>query len=276
MTDSYETRITRAIVGAYHDKLSRSLVSDVLIAGAGPSGLRAAMDLAAKGRTVTVLEKGLSPGGGVWGGAMAMNEVVVQEEALSGLEGLGLRPRPAGDGLLLIDAVELASALCLSAVRAGVVIFNLTLVEDLCVRAGRVVGLVANRTGVGEALPVDPISFQARAVLDATGHDAALVHMLRRRGLLAGSRAPPGEGPMDAEAGESSVVEKVTEVFPRLWISGMCVQAAQGGPRMGPIFGGMLGSGRRAAVLIEAALTGSLQGGSPGGARIQQSSGGTR
>ncbi|MEJ2186433.1 MAG: FAD-binding protein [Gemmatimonadota bacterium] len=58
MTDSYETRITRAIVGAYHDKLSRSLVSDVLIAGAGPSGLRAAMDLAAKGRTVTVLEKG--------------------------------------------------------------------------------------------------------------------------------------------------------------------------------------------------------------------------
>jgi ribulose 1,5-bisphosphate synthetase/thiazole synthase len=46
MTESFETRITRTIVGAYHGKLSRSLVSDVLIAGADPSGLRAAIDLA--------------------------------------------------------------------------------------------------------------------------------------------------------------------------------------------------------------------------------------
>jgi thiamine thiazole synthase len=255
IVDSYETRITRAILDAYHEKVSRSVVGDVLVVGAGPSGLRAAIDLASKGRKVTVLEKRLSPGGGIWGGAMAMNEVVIQDEALSALEGIAATPRPVERGLHVVDAVALASALCLKAVQAGVVVLNLTLAEDLCVHDGRVVGVVANRTGVGERLPVDPISFQAGAVLDATGHEAALVHMLRRRGLLEGRAGPQGEGPMDATEGESSVVEGVGEAYPGLWISGMCVQAALGGPRMGPIFGGMLLSGRRAAALIDRALT---------------------
>jgi thiamine thiazole synthase len=59
---------------------------------------------------------------------------------------------------------------------------------------------------------------------------------------------------MDAEEGESSVVAGVAELYPGLWVSGMSVQAALGGPRMGPIFGGMLLSGRRAAALIDRAL----------------------
>lgn len=50
-------------------------------------------------------------------------------------------------------------------------------------------------------------------------------------------------------AGEAFVVENVAEAYPGLWIAGMCVCATYGGPRMGPIFGGMLASGRRAARL---------------------------
>ncbi len=251
MADSYETQITRSILDAYHAKLSRSLVGDVLEVGAGPSGLIAAIDLAKKGRTVAVLEKRLSPGGGLWGGAMAMNEVVIQEEALDAVEGIAVRPRPTGDGLYVIDAVELASALCLKALQVGVIVLNLTMAEDLCVHAGQVCGVVANRTGVGDVMPVDPISFQAGAVLDATGHDAALVHMLHRRGLLEGFTSLSGEGAMNAAEGESFVVEKVAEVYPGLWVTGMCVAAVLGGPRMGPIFGGMLLSGKQAADLID-------------------------
>ena len=101
---------------------------------------------------------------------------------------------------------------------------------------------------------VDPISFQAREVLDATGHEGALVQMLRRRGLLETSTGPPGEGPMNAVEGESFVVERVAEVYPGLWVSGMCVAATFGGPRMGPVFGGMLLSGRRAAELMDLTL----------------------
>lgn len=43
------------------------------------------------------------------------------------------------------------------------------------------------------------------------------------------------------------VVDHVAEIYPGLWTRGMSVYASQGGPRMGPIFGGMLLSGVKVA-----------------------------
>ncbi len=151
-----------------------------------------------------------------------------------------------------IDAAELACALCLQAIRAGAVLLNLITLEDLCVQGGRVTGVVVNRTMISGALPVDPIVFQAESVIDATGHEAVAVERLRARNLLSPqlASAATGEGPMDAAAGERFVVERVAEVFPGLWVAGMAVCATFGGPRMGPIFGGMLLSGKRVAELI--------------------------
>jgi len=56
---------------------------------------------------------------------------------------------------------------------------------------------------------------------------------------------------MDAAAGEAFVVDRVEQIHPGLWITGMSVAAALGGPRMGPIFGGMILSGHRVAELID-------------------------
>ncbi|HUU28465.1 MAG TPA: sulfide-dependent adenosine diphosphate thiazole synthase [archaeon] len=251
-----ETEISKTIISAYHEKLSDRIASDVIIVGAGPSGMIGALYLSRKGFKVTLLEKRLSPGGGVWGGGMAMNEAVIQDEALPLLDELGIRHKPSRAGLHTVDSIELAAGLCLKAIQSGAVLFNLTAVEDVCVHRGRVTGVVVNRSMIAEALPVDPITFSAKAVIDATGHEAFVVETLRRRGLLANSAGSghPVEGPMDAASGEAFVVEKVTEIYPGLWVTGMSVCAALGGPRMGPIFGGMLLSGKRVAELVSSSL----------------------
>jgi thiamine thiazole synthase len=59
---------------------------------------------------------------------------------------------------------------------------------------------------------------------------------------------------MWAEVGERATVENTREVYPGLFVSGMAANEVYGAARMGPIFGGMFLSGRRAADLIAAAL----------------------
>lgn len=65
---------------------------------------------------------------------------------------------------------------------------------------------------------------------------------------------PGNEFLMDAETGERFVVEHTKEVYPGLYVVGMAAVSVGGGPRMGPIFGGMILSGLKAGKLIHEKL----------------------
>jgi thiamine thiazole synthase len=56
-----------------------------------------------------------------------------------------------------------------------------------------------------------------------------------------------GEKSMWAEVAEKRIMENTREVYPGLIVAGMAANAVCGTHRMGPIFGGMLLSGKRAA-----------------------------
>lgn len=259
MTTMEET-ITRAITSRYFEKLAAHLAIDVAVVGAGPSGLVAARDLAAAGKCVAIFERALAPGGGVWGGGMLMNEVVVQSDALPILEDFRVRARPFEQGFFTVDSVELAAGLVLGAVQAGAALFNGIAVEDIVFREDRVAGLVVNWAPVQKTgMHVDPLVVTARAVLDGTGHPAEVVSMaVRKAGVQIDTEtgAIMGERPMWMEKGEVSTVANTKRLYPGLYASGMAANNASGGARMGPIFGGMLLSGRKAATLIARDLDG--------------------
>ncbi len=249
-----EKRVSETIIRRYADKLTECLRSDVAIVGAGPSGLVAAYYLAKAGVNTVVFEKKLSTGGGIWGGGMLFSEIVVQKPARHILDEFKITYTERDNGLLAADAVHVAAALCYAATTAGATVLNTICVEDVMVRDGKVTGLVVNWTPVEMAnLHVDPLAFEARMVIDATGHDCSVAHMLvRKEGLklLTETGTIMGERSMWAEDAERAVVENTAKVFESVYVAGMAANAAFGGHRMGPVFGGMLLSGEKVAELV--------------------------
>ncbi len=246
-----EVTISRGIIDAYVAKLKNALELDVAIVGGGPSGLVAGYYLARQGKKVAMFESKLSIGGGVWGGGMMFNEIVVQEEGKSVMDELGLEAREYEPGYYTLDSVLVSATLVYKAMRAGLKIFNLVSMEDVVIREQRVAGLVIN-WGAVKTLEwhIDPLTIHAGYVLDATGHDADVTQVLVRKmgvALDTSTGGIVGEKSMDANLGEQHTVENTREVYPGLFVSGMAANAVCGGYRMGPVFGGMLLSGQKAA-----------------------------
>lgn len=246
-----ELKISQAIIEAYKDKLIKALDVDVAIVGAGPAGMVCGYYLAKAGKKVALFERKLSVGGGMWGGGIMFNEIVVQEKAKEILDELNVKTRLYEKHYYLADSIEAVSTICSKTVKAGVKIFNLLSAEDVMVRHGRICGLVLNWTAVEIAnLHVDPISMRAQFVIDATGHAAEVVRIVERKSgirLKTKSGKIMGEQSMWAEVAEDTIVKNSKEVAPGLYTCGMCANAVWGGPRMGPIFGGMLLSGKKVA-----------------------------
>lgn len=246
-----EIVISKAIIESYKDKLVKALDVDVAIVGAGPAGMVCGYYLAKARKRVVLFERKLSVGGGMWGGGVMFNEIVVQDKAKRLLDEFGIRSRRYEEGYYLADSIESVSTICSKAMMAGLKIFNLVSAEDVMVRNKRVTGLVLNWTAVEMAkLHVDPITMRAKFVVDSTGHPAEVARIIERKsGIRLNTKTGKtmGEQSMWADVGEDTIVKNSKEICPGLYACGMCANAVFGGPRMGPVFGGMLLAGEKVA-----------------------------
>jgi len=253
-----DIKVTRHITERYFEEFSEFTDVDIAIAGAGPAGLVAGRYLAEKGHKVAIFERKLSPGGGMWGGGMGYPVIVVQDVSVEELQKVGVNTREEGEGYHTADSIETVGKLLSAAVDAGARLFNLITVEDVLYEKEKVNGFVINSSAIQVAgLHVDPITIRAKACIDATGHDAEVCNIVQRKvgSLDTDEGKIIGEKSMCAELGEKTVVENTQEVFPGLYVTGMCSNAVLGAPRMGPIFGGMLLSGKKVAELIDKKLS---------------------
>ena len=249
-----EVTISRAVTETFLKEFLEAMEVDVAIAGAGPSGLTAAYYLASGGVRTAVFERQLRIGGGMPGGGMMFNQIVVQEEGKRILDHFGVGTKEYERGYYVANALETISTLCSKAIIAGARVFNLISVEDVMVREGnRITGLVLNWSAVPWAkLHVDPLAVKSKLVIDATGHESEICHIVVRKigaNLRTATGEVVGEKPMWAEKGENEIVENTREVYPGLIVASMAANAVFGSPRMGTSFGRMLLSGKKAAEL---------------------------
>jgi thiamine thiazole synthase len=253
-----DVSISRSIVESFFEKFLGSLTVDVALVGAGPANLIGGYYLAKAGVKAVIFESKLAPGGGMWGGGMMFNEIVVQGGACDILEEMGITYRAKGNGYYTMDSVEATSAIISGCVKAGTVVFNLVKATDVLFReeAGqpKVSGLVISWSPVENlGLHVDPLGIMASYVVDGTGHPADICRIVAQKmGVRLNTKTGGvvGEMPLWADKGEQFTVANTAEVFPGLYVVGMAANNAFGGPRMGPIFGGMLGSGKKVAELL--------------------------
>jgi thiazole biosynthesis enzyme len=242
-----EKEITRTIASMFNETMMEYTDSDAIIIGAGPAGLTAGRELGKMGIKTLIIEQNNYLGGGYWVGGYMMNPVTVRAPAQKIWDELGIPYRKITEGLYATWGPHACSKLIAAACDAGVRFLQLTKFDDLVLKNNRVGGIVVNWMPVS-ALPrnitcVDPVALESKIVIDASGHDSVAVKRLTDRGYMKWK----GMDPLWVEGSEDAVVNYTGEVFPGLIATGMSVTETHGLPRMGPTFGSMLLSGKKAA-----------------------------
>ncbi len=260
-----ESDVSRIIIEGFAKDLLDYTRTDVIIVGSGPAGLVAAKYLAQDGVKTLIVERNIYGGGGFWQGGYLFPKTVVEEPAHEILREIGIELEEAKPGLHVADSFIVVAKLLAHVAECGAKLLNSTYVDDIIYKDGRVSGVVVNWfpiTQMPEFITcMDPIALESKVVIDATGHEANLAFRVKEIQeeipTSSGEYGLPGEvdpkdrkrqhRAMNVTEAERLVVEYTQEVYPGLVICGMACASFFRLPRMGPIFGGMLRSGKRAA-----------------------------
>merc|ERR1719350_1748711 len=260
-----EREVSREMTTRYFQDLYKYADADVIIVGSGSAGLACAYELSKHPDvSVALIEQSVSPGGGAWLGGQLFSSMIVRKPADKFLAELGVEYDDCSENYVVVKHAALFTSTVLSKVLAAdnVKLFNATAAEDLIIKnvdgVKKVAGVVTNWALVtlnhDTQSCMDPNIMEAKVVVSSTGHDGPMgasgVKRLMNVGMVDNV---PGMGALDMNTAEDAIVAGTQQVVPGMILAGMEVAELNGSPRMGPTFGAMMESGRKAAALaIEA------------------------
>ena len=276
-----ESTVSRAMTSRYFKDLDKFAVSDVIIVGAGSSGLSAAYVIA-KNRPdlkVCIIESSVAPGGGSWLGGQLFSAMVMRKPAHLFLQELEIPYEDEGDYVVVKHAALFISTVLSKVLQLpNVKLFNATCVEDLVTRPPTekgevtVAGVVTNWTLVTQAhgtqCCMDPnviglagykndgtrdLSQKHGVILSTTGHDGPFGAFCAKRIVdIDQNQKLGGMKGLDMNHAEHDVVihSGAYAGVDNMYFAGMEVAELDGLNHMGPTFGAMALSGVHAAEQI--------------------------
>lgn len=273
-----ESTVSRAMTSRYFEDLDKYAVADVVIIGAGSSGLSAAYVIA-KNRPdlkIAIIESNVAPGGGAWLGGQLFSAMIMRKPAHLFLNDLNIQYEDEGDYVVVKHAALFTSTVLSKVLEfPNVKLFNAVAVEDLVTRPvgtdGQVTaaGVVTNWTLVAMAHDVqscmdpnvielsgyqdngtrDP-SKKHGVILSTTGHDGPFGAFTAKRIVtIDENQKLGGMKGLDMNHAEAAVVKQSGKYqgVGNVYFAGMESATLHGLNRMGPTFGAMAVSGIKAA-----------------------------
>lgn len=254
-----ESQVSRAMTSRYFKDLDKYAESDIVIVGAGSSGLTAAYILA-KSRPdlkIAIIEANVAVGGGCFLGGQLFSSMVLRKPADVFIKELGIEFEDEGNYIVVKHAALFITKLCSKVLELpNVKLFNATCVEDLITRptengGTRVAGVVTNWTLVSmhhdDQSCMDPNTINSKIIISCTGHDGPMGAFCVKRLVSQGYIQRNQMGCLDMNKAEDSIVKNTREIFPGLIVAGMELSECDSANRMGPTFGAMVLSGIKAA-----------------------------